>query len=311
MNNNTISSYFGNKPTPWIKTNAVIVKDALTSAEALKTAKLDFDVLQEPVFDGQGCTLEGYRINRKSDDGTILGMVTDRYRIVQNTDAFAFTDGLIGPDCRYENAGSCNNFKTVWLQVKLLPRVVMGDRYDNYLFFKNSFDGKGAVKVCVTPVRIVCQNMLNPAVRFAKRVFSIRHTGDIAEKIKEADMTLKLSEEYLTEVNAEYVRLARIRLTAEKVQNIWNTLFPIEKDASEREIRNAEQQRQIVRDCYNADDLGNFRGTAFGVVNAISDMVSHPTPLRMTDSYYGNLFDKVTNGHPLLDRAYELATVEA
>ena len=306
-----ISSYFGTKVSPWARLNTTFVKEAQSSAEAMKLAKLDYDVLQEPIFDGNARHVRGYRLNRKSDDGRILGLVSDRYRVVQNTDAFAFTDGLLGPNCHYENAGSANGFKTVWLQAKLTPRTVLGDKYDNFLFFKNSFDGKGAVKVCVTPVRVVCDNMLNLAIRRAKRVFSIRHTGDIAGKIKEADMTLKLSEEYLTEVNEDYIRLARIRINAERVNKIWEELFPIDKDASDREIGNALHQREAVRNAYNADDLANFRGTAFGVVNAVSDMVSHSEPLRMTDSYYGNLFDKVTNGHPLLDMAYALVNAEA
>ena len=307
----TVNSYYSTKKSPWIRANATVVKGALNSADALKAAKLDFDVLQEPIFDGASKAIHGYRLNRKSDDGSILGLVSNRYKVVQNTDAFAFTDGLIGPDCRYENAGSCNGFRTVWLQVKLKPRYIMGDGYDNYLFFKNSFDGKGSVKVCVTPVRIACDNMLNLAVRTAQRVFSIRHTGDIAEKIKEADMTLQLSEQYFTEVNADYVRLARIRLTAEKVNKLWENLFPIDKDMSERAVNNMYHQRELVRNAYNADDLNNFRGTGFGVVNAVSDMVTHEEPLRITDSYWGNLFDKVTNGHPLLDRAYALVNAEA
>ena len=305
-----INSYFGTVKSPWAH-NATYVKEALTSAEALKAAKLDFDVLQEPIFDGQSYAIHGYRLNRKSDDGKILGLVSDRYKVVQNTDAFAFTDGLIGNGCRYENAGSANGYRIVWLQARLQPRRIMDDLYNNFLFFKNSFDGKGSVKVCVTPIRVVCDNMLNLAVRRAKRVFSIRHTGDIAGKIKEADMTLQLSEQYLTEVNADYVRLARIRLSAEKVNSIWEQLFPIEKDMSDREVGNVLKQRDEVRVAYNANDLGNFRGTAFGVINAVSDMVDHGQPLRMTDSYYGNLFDKVTNGHPLLDRVYEMVNAEA
>ena len=306
-----ISSYYSTKTSPWAHGDVTVVKDALTSADALKAAKLDFDVLQEPVFDVNGNALEAWRLNRKSDDGTILGMVTPRYKVVQNTDAFAFVDGLIGPECRYENAGSANNFGIVWLQVKLRPRQIMGDTYNNYLFFKNSFDGKGAVKVCVTPVRIACDNMLNLAVRRAKRVFSIRHTGDIAGKIKEADMTLQLSEKYLTEVNADYVRLARIKIQKEKVYQLFDKLFPIKEDATVREIGNALSQREMLKQAYYADDLSNFRGTGFGVVNAVSDMVSHAEPLRMTDSYFGNLFDKVTNGHPLLDTAYALVEAEA
>ena len=303
-------TYFGTKTSPWVR-NATFVKEAQTSADALKLAKLDFDVLQEKIFDGQLNTINGYRLNRKSDDGKILGLVSDRYKVVQNTDAFAFTDGLIGKDCRYENAGSANGYRVIWLSARLQSRTIMDDEYNNFLFFKNSFDGKGAVKVCVTPIRVVCDNMLNLAVRRAKRVFSIRHTGDIAEKIKEADMTLELSEKYLTEVNADYVRLARIRLTAEKVNQMWENLFPIEQDMSEVQITHALTQRNTIQTAYNADDLANFRGTGFGVVNAVSDMVSHAEPIRMTDSYFGNLFDKVTNGHPLLDRVYEMVNAEA
>ena len=301
---------FSNVASPWNR-NATIVKEALTSAEALKAAKLDFDVLQEPVYDGQGNIVNGYLLNRKSDDGRVLGMVTPRYKVVQNTDAFAFTDGLIGEGCRYENAGSINGYRIVWLQAKLEPRYVMGDKYDNFLFFKNSFDGKGSVKVCVTPVRIACTNMLNLAIRRATRTFAIRHTGDIAEKIAEADRVLELSDKYLTEVNTEYVRLARIKLTEEKVERMWKELFPIAEDASDREKGNALHQRELVRNAYKADDLVNFRGTGFGVVNAISDMVDHSEPLRMTNGYWGNLFDKVTNGHPLLDTVYAMVNAEA
>ena len=237
--------------------------------------------------------------------------MSDKYKIVQNRDAFAFIDGLIGPNAQYANAGACKNYKVSWIQVKLQPRTIMGDDYNNFLYFKNSFDGGSSVKVCVTPVRIACSNMLNLAIRRASRVFSIRHTGDIAGKIREADMTLELSENYLTQVQEDYVRLARIKYTEQQVNSFWEQLFPIEKDASVTAKNNAERKRDQMRVAYNADDLGNFRGTAFGVVNAVSNVVNNAEPLRMTDSYFGNLFDKVTNGHPLLDKAYELVTAKA
>ena len=305
------NSFYSTRKSIFAGTNATIVKEALTSADALKAAKLDFEVLQEPVFDGEQKAIPGYKINRKSDDGKILGMVSDRYKVVQNTDAFAFTDGLIGPGCTYENAGSCNNWRTIWLQASLEPKMVMGDWYYHYLIFKNSFDGKAAVKVCVTPIRVICQNTLNLAVKKAYRSFSISHIGDIEGKIKEADRTLKLSEEYFTEVHEDYVRLARIKISNEKIQKFWEELFPMDEDSSEREKRNAFIQREQIQQCYNADDLANFRGTAFGVVNAVSDMISHSEPLRMTSSYFGNLFDKVTNGHPMLDKVYALVNAKA
>lgn len=282
------------------------VNGALTSEQVLEKAGLNFDVLQEPIFDGLGFPIEGYRNNYKSDTRKCLGIVSERYKIVQNRDAFAFIDGLIGPNACYENAGACKNYKVNFIQVKLQPRNIMGDDYNNFLFFKNSFDGSSSVKVCVTPVRIICSNMLNLAISRAQRVFSIRHTGDIAGKIKEADMTLELSEHYLTEIQEDYVRLARKKLTAQQVNSFWEQLFPIAEDASKQAKNNAERQRVQLVMAYNADDLQNFKGTAFGVVNAVSNVINNAQPLRMTESYFGNLFDKVTDGHPMLDKAYAL-----
>ena len=107
---------------PWHRTNYTLVEEAMTSEEALRLAKLDYDVIQEPIFDADNKVIRGYRANYKSDDRTLLGLVTDRYKVVQNTESFAFTDALIGPNCRYETAGSINNFKTTWLLAQLEPR---------------------------------------------------------------------------------------------------------------------------------------------------------------------------------------------
>ena len=289
------------------------VQGATSSVEVLQKAGLDFEVKQEPVFDGLGRPIKNYQNNYidKGDTHQSVGVVTDKYKVCQNRDAFAFIDGLIGPDAHYVNAGACKNYQVIWIQVKLKPRTIMGDDYNNYLYFKNSFDGGSSIKVCVTPVRIACTNMLNLAIHRAQRVFSLRHTGDIEGKILEVDRTLNLSERYLTQVNEEYVRLARINFTPQQVNSFWEQLFPIAKDATVTAKNNAEKKRDQMRVAYNADDLGNFRGTAFGVVNAVSNVLNNAQPLRMTDSYFGNLFDKVTNGHPLLDQAYELVTAKA
>ena len=292
---------------PWHRTNYTLVEDAMTSEEALKKAKLDFDVVQEPVYDVYGKVIPGYRANYKSDDRTLLGMVSSRYKVVQNTESFAFTDALIGDGCRYETAGSINNWKTTWLLAQLEPRNYLGDKFNNFLCFMNSHDGTGAIKVCVTPIRVVCQNTLNMAIRTAKRSFSIKHIGNIEDKLKAANDTLKLSDDYLTCINMEYMKLYKAKMTAQKVEQLWSELFPIDKEKdSQRKIDLIEKQRNMARQAYMADDLANFTGTGYGVVNAVSDMVAHGEPMRMTDSYFGNLFGKVMEGHPLLDKAQQL-----
>ena len=145
------------------------VMEAPASSEALKLAGLDWKVLQEPVYTENGELIRGYKANVRDTDRKVLGVVTDRYKVVQNQDAFAFTDALLGQGVRYETAGSLMGGKKVWLLAHM-PReyIISGERISPYLVFSNTHDGSGAVKVAVTPIRVVCSNTLNLALRQRK-----------------------------------------------------------------------------------------------------------------------------------------------
>ena len=86
--------------------------EAPSSKDALKIAGLNWQVLQEPIYtDGEERPIEGYKANVRDLDRKVLGVVSDRYRIVQNQEAFAFTDELLGEGVRYETAGSLQGGK--------------------------------------------------------------------------------------------------------------------------------------------------------------------------------------------------------
>ena len=145
-----------------------------------------------------------------------MGVVTDRYKVIQNSEAFAFTDELLGSGVRYETAGSLADGKKVWLLARL-PReyIIGGERISPYLVFSNTHDGSGAVRVAVTPVRVVCNNTLNLALDTAKRSWSMIHTGDIKGKIQEAKDTLFMAESYMDCLGAEFEQLLGLILLRE------------------------------------------------------------------------------------------------
>ena len=98
----------------------------------------------------------------RDKDRKVLGVVSDRYKIVQNEEAFAFTDTLLGEGVRYETAGSLQGGKKVWMLAHLPHEyIISGERISPYLVFFNSHDGSGAIKAAITPIRVVCQNTLN------------------------------------------------------------------------------------------------------------------------------------------------------
>ena len=100
-----IESMFSVREKPWHGLGTIVM-EAPASAGALKLAGLDWTVVQEPVYTDNQELIKGYKANVRSSDGKVLGVVSDRYRVVQNTDAFSFTDELLGKGVRYETAGA-------------------------------------------------------------------------------------------------------------------------------------------------------------------------------------------------------------
>ena len=235
-------------------------------------------------------------------------MVSDRYKVVQNVDAFSFTDELLGKGVRYETAGSLQNGKKVWLLARF-PReyIIAGERISPYLVFSNTHDGSGSVKVAVTPVRVVCNNTLNLALDTARRSFSMIHTGNIQDKIQEAKDTLFMAEEYMDCLGVEFEQLRRQKVTDQQVKEYVELLLPMEKEPTAVQSKNTIRLREdMMKRYYDAPDLKKVGNNAYRFINAVSDFTTHSSLLRRTVNYNENLFSRTVDGNPLIDKAYQL-----
>ena len=302
-----VETMFSVREKPWHGLG-IIVKEAPTSADAIRLAGLDWSVVQEPIYTNFNRVVDGYRANVRSSDRKVLGVVSDRYKVVQNVDAFSFTDELLGKGVRYETAGSLQECKKVWLLARL-PReyIIAGERISPYLVFSNTHDGSGSVKVAITPVRVVCNNTLNLALGTAKRSFSMIHTGNIQDKIQEAKDTLFLAEEYMDCLGVEFERLRRQKITDAQVKEYIESLLPMEKDPTPIQSKNIIRLREdMMRRYYDAPDLQKVGSNAYRFINAVSDFATHSNPLRRTANYNENLFARTVDGNPLIDKAYQM-----
>ena len=113
-----VESMFYVRKAPWHGLGTRVM-EAPDSKGALELAGLDWRVLQEPIYTTEGEAICGYKANVRDSDRKVLGVVSDRYKIVQNQEAFAFTDELLGEGVRYETAGSLQGGKRVWLLARL------------------------------------------------------------------------------------------------------------------------------------------------------------------------------------------------
>ena len=282
------------------------VEEAPTSSDALRMAGLDWNVVQRNIQVCGGAKIQNYKANIRDSDGAVLGVVSDRYKIVQNAEAFEFTDSLIGGDVHYETAGSLNGGRKIWLLAKLPETEIVGDKTEPYLCFSNTHDGSGAIRVCMTPIRVVCNNTLNLALGTAKRAWSVRHTGDMQSKMHEARVCLEMADAYMDELGQTADRLANTTVTRDKLMGILDEMFPITEDSTDRERQNIQKLKDEYMVCYFAPDVLKFRGTAWGAVNAMSDMISHNAPRRKTANYRENNWGRIMDGHAMLDKFVSL-----
>lgn len=282
------------------------VEEAPTSADALRMAGLDWNVVQRNIQVCGGAKIQNYKANVRDSDGAVLGVVSDRYKIVQNAEAFEFTDSLIGGDVHYETAGSLNGGRKIWLLARLPETEIVGDKTEPYLCFSNTHDGSGAIRVCMTPIRVVCNNTLNLALGSARRAWSVRHTGDMASKMHEARVCLEMAGAYMNELGQTADRLANTTVTRDKLMEILDEMFPITENSTDREKQNIQKLKNEYMVCYFAPDILKFRGTAWGAVNAMSDMISHNAPRRKTANYRENNWGRIMDGHVMLDKFVSL-----
>ena len=307
-----VETMYSTREKPWHGLG-VVVAEALSSSEALKYAGLDWSVVQEPIFTSLGEEVSGFRANVRDTDRKVLGVVTDRYKVVQNVEAFSFTDEMLGFGVRYETAGSLSEGRKIWLLARL-PReyIISGERISPYLVFSNTHDGSGSVKVAITPIRVVCNNTLNLALSTAQRCFTMIHTGNIADKIEEAKDTLFMAEDYMDKLGVEFEKLRKIKMSENKFKEYIELLLPMDEKPTKTQEKNIQKLRIDILTRYKeAPDLKVLDENAYRFINAVSDFATHSEPLRRTANYNENMFSRTIDGNPLIDKAYQLVKMAA
>lgn len=302
-----VETMFYTRTKPWHGLGTMVM-EAPTSEAALELAGLNWLVIQKPLVTSDGIQVPGFKANLRETDNQVLGVVTDRYKVVQNEDAFAFTDALLGEGVTYETAGSLQGGRRTWILAKLPHRyIISGDEITPYLVFMNSHDGTGAIKVAMTPIRVVCQNTLNLALSTAKRSWSTNHVGNIDGKLNDARFTLLYADAYMAELGKTIDDLNRRKLSDRQVYEYIDALFPIAENATEAQKKNIIRLKEDVKmRFYDAPDLKHVGKNAYRFVNAVSDFATHARPLKERANYRENLFSRTVDGNPMIDRAYEM-----
>ena len=303
----TENRIFENRRTVWDGLGKD-VRGAGTAEAVLKQAGLDWQVEQKPIYTEDGLPIPGYKANIRDTDQYVLGVVSDKYKVLQNQTAFAFSEELLRYGFRYQYAGVFQNGRKTWVLVQIPDQyIINGEQISSYLVFLNSHDASSSFKIAITPIRMLCSNMLNLALGRAKRVWSFKHSRSMENNVHDAMETMERSGEYMEQLGMQIERLGNIPMDEETLERNVNLLLPVPEQATALQEQNVLKQRKdMLTRYYETPDLQHVGFNAYRFINAVSDFETHSRPLRETATYRENLFERSLDGNRLVDKALKL-----
>lgn len=205
----------------------------------------------------------------------VLGVTGERYEIVQNEDAFSFLQSL-RDGAVWETAGALKEGRVVFGSMALDREVILdptgvADKVTSYLLVHTSHDGSTGVAGGVTPVRVVCANTLNVALGNIKQTFKMRHTRNVADRMKQEAALWRQANTYMDAFEKEAQELFATKATDKQYFGIVSDLFP----KPEQDVKGAnakwEKRQELFAQAWNGKPNAGIKNTAWGVFNALTE----------------------------------------
>lgn len=338
-----VASYIenGKEGIAWHKLGTVYDRP-LTAIEALEGSHADFNVSLQPIATLTPAIMqaieEGSFINAstlkdlvvkdrkatmRNDVNETLGIVSEKYGIVQNRDAFNFIDilttGQLGGEIpTIESAGVLGRGERIFITAKFPEAIRMennnNDLIDMYVVFTTSHDGTGAVTCMITPIRVVCNNTLNLAFSNNSGKLSLRHSLNInnrldlsnKENAKMAYSALNLYNLYKQEFESNLNKLSSIKLSDAQIKNIlaesilskdnFNSYKLNDYNINSKDI--STRSKNIFSNMMDSIESGvgqnvGTKGTAMWLINGMTSFYQNVAEYKNDE----RKFDSITNGN--------------
>jgi len=224
-----------------------------------------------------------YVVRTNPTDNTqtdILGVVGERYHVLQNEDLFSFGDNILDGGGRWETAGSIRGGRVVFGSLALERETVLdpngvADKVKTYLLINTSHDGSIAIQASITPVRVVCANTLNLALgskrNKIKQSFKIRHTQTANGKVAIAREALGLANVYMDAFDVMAKAMIEKEITAGQFNDIILAAYPKPEKDSKGAVKKWENKVDVINDIYTGQFNGMIAGNAWGAFNALTE----------------------------------------
>jgi phage/plasmid-like protein (TIGR03299 family) len=332
-----------------------VVDEPMFVKDALKLCHADFNVglqkvvalseeLQNAMDNGEfinaamlrDLLVDNTMATMRLDTNKSLGIVSDKYGIVQNEDAFKFVDMFCSGKFAerdntpvIETCGVLGKGERIFVTAKFPQPIILDakrdDLVDMYVVFTTSHDGTGSVRCMVTPVRVVCNNTLNWAMKDNIGRIAFRHSSKVMSRLdllnqenaEFAYKALNVAETYTNSLKESFDHLRNIKLAERDLDNIIAQVVLAPEAAKEfMQTRNIESEliktrgRNIflgVKECLESGigQEGQERGTAMWLMNGLTSYYQNEATERSEEIKFDSIMDG--NIYKKVQKAYDLA----
>ena len=298
-------AYVGRRP--WHGLGTYVEGDAMTAAQAIEAAGLDWQVASEPIYRrrrgrqpiaGQQPTyryidwkdaytqVDGKRAIVREDTDEVFAVMSDGYTPVQNSTSFDVIDAVVGAgDATFHTVGSLFGGRRVWMLCKLPGdyRLDNGEKLESFILLDNSHDGTAALRMRLTSVRVVCSNTLGAATT-SRAAFAAKHTSGIMGRVNEARGLLGLNAAYMERLVADANRIAEQAWSHQEMKAMTYRLLDLDDDVAidAQHGLKAPSAAKMISLFYTGQ--GNEGQTRWDALNAVTEFIDYSKGSRAVDS---------------------------
>ena len=281
--------------------------NAGSASEAARQAGLDWSVMPVPieayvrnkVNDYESVT-DYYPVPRKQailklgkdNNNEVIGVVGDKYKVVQNMEVFNALDTLVDSgEARYSAAGEYNNGANIWMIMELPNGVqVANDPHAAFLLVQSSHDGSGAVRIRPIIERIFCANQINKLITRGRKndyTYTMKHTTNAVLSVQDIRAITQLTYQSIAEYEETASHLLKRKADTQRAREIFRKVWALPSTVEGKPydmLTQGERRQQTL--AYTARDtaLGiyndsptqeNIKGTDFGIWQAVVEYADH------------------------------------
>jgi phage/plasmid-like protein (TIGR03299 family) len=242
----------------------------------------------------------------RPDTGVILGVFKDGYTIHQYQEWLLETVAqLLDDELSIGSAGLLKGGGVAWVSVEVPDTITTpeGVTFRPNLLAATSHDGSLSTTFQRVVTNTVCDNTMSAALSEGGPRLKVKHSRYSRIRLQGARDALALVHTVAEDFAAQVAQLSAVKVSERQFATFLDGLIPLASDASQRSRTMAENKRESYMRLWSHDSrVAPWRGTAYGVLQAVNTHEHHEGIVRGMDRAERNMLRAATGGIDALDR---------